>query len=407
MSLDQVLANCASPDPNARSAAEAQLNQTIAANPRQYIADLASVLSTEGVTSYSRIGAALALKNALQNTTQKPELDNVWETIDEPIRTEIRNKTLGCLANQDLNIRKNAAQAVATMAKLDIPQQRWPEVLQILVNNSGSQESMIKHASLMTLGYICEELPPDAVPAEQSSAILTAIAAGIMPEEQDPEIKLVSGHALINSLKFIRNTMTIENDRKMLFGILKSCTEFNDERVREIAFRAFAEISLQYYDFIESELGTMWDVTCNSITNDTPKVAVQAIEFWSSIADVETSRKEQNPQAFIQSNKSYVKMAAGMLTPILLANIHKYDEDDDEWNLHKACSTTLGNIAYLTENMVLDQMLQYVENNIQSPEPHLRESAIVLFGSILDGPDRSRLEQTLTRIIQPLLNILQ
>ena len=69
MSLDQVLANCASPDPNVRSAAEAQLNQTIASNPRQYIADLASVLSIEGVTSYSRIGAALALKNALQNTT--------------------------------------------------------------------------------------------------------------------------------------------------------------------------------------------------------------------------------------------------------------------------------------------------------------------------------------------------
>jgi len=42
----------------------------------------------------------------------------------------------------------------------------------------------------------------------------------------------------------------------------------------------------------------MWDVTCNSITNDTAKVAVQAIEFWSSIADVETSRKESNPNAF-------------------------------------------------------------------------------------------------------------
>lgn len=133
---------------------------------------------------------------------------------------------------------------------------------------------MIKHASLMTLGYICEELPNDSVPTAQSSSILTAIAAGIMPEEQDPEIKLVSGHALINSLKFISSTMTIESDRKMLFEILKSCTTFHDERVREIAFRAFAEISLQYYDYIESELGTMWEVTCASITNDSAKVAV-------------------------------------------------------------------------------------------------------------------------------------
>lgn len=39
-------------------------------------------------------------------------------------------------------------------------------------------------------------------------------------------------------------------------------------------------------------------MTANTITNDSPRVAVQAIELWNSIADTEANKKENNPQAF-------------------------------------------------------------------------------------------------------------
>jgi len=49
------------------------------------------------------------MKNALLNNTKKPELENVWESIDEPVRVEIRNKTMGTLMDPDTGIRRLTA----------------------------------------------------------------------------------------------------------------------------------------------------------------------------------------------------------------------------------------------------------------------------------------------------------
>lgn len=138
MNLDQILTNASGTDANARMAAEQQLEETIKANPRQYVADLASVLASTSTPPLPRNLAALQLKNALLNTTKKHELANVWETIDEPARVEIRNKTMGTLMDQDTGIRRLTAQAVATIAKLDLPQGRFTEVLTVLVTNSAN-----------------------------------------------------------------------------------------------------------------------------------------------------------------------------------------------------------------------------------------------------------------------------
>jgi len=88
----------------------------------------------------------------------------------------------------------------------------------------------------------------------------------------------------------------------------------------------------------------LWEMTATTITNDSPRVAVQAIEVWNSIADQEAHKQENDPQAFA-AGQSYISTAALHITPILLANLHRYEDDDEEWNLHKACSSTLGTIA--------------------------------------------------------------
>jgi hypothetical protein len=167
----------------------------------------------------------------------------------------------------------------------------------------------------------------------------------------------------------------------MLFDILKQATTFGEEKVRETIYRAFAEIAVMYYNYINTQLGMMWDITLATINTDTPTVCCQAIEFWSSIADAELRRADHPTPNMIVGE--YTAIAAPMLVPLLLQNLHKYDLEDDQWNLHKACSTTLGNVAALTKNLAIDGILQYVEANIGHQEPTYRESAVVLFGNVL------------------------
>ena len=70
-----------------------------------------------------------------------------------------------------------------------------------------------------------------------------------------------------------------------------------------------------YYEYIGDHIAMLWEMTSTSITNDSPKVAVQAIEMWNSIGDAEAHKKEIDPQAFAMG-QSYIRTAAQHITPI-------------------------------------------------------------------------------------------
>lgn len=96
-------------------------------------------------------------------------------------------------------LRNNAAQAVAAIAAIELPQNQWPDLITGLLHNvSSTQDVALKQASLQAIGYICETIvrmnlsnfnvfffnyshPPFKDPnvlATQANAILTAVAQG-------------------------------------------------------------------------------------------------------------------------------------------------------------------------------------------------------------------------------------
>jgi hypothetical protein len=67
----------------------------------------------------------------------------------------------------------------------------------------------------------------------------------------------------------------------------------------------------------------MWDISFHTINNDEQNVACQVIEFWSAIADVEIMRIYNLTHVSNMAVGRYTKIAAPMLTPLLLANLHE------------------------------------------------------------------------------------
>lgn len=54
----------------------------------------------------------------------------------------------------------SAAQCVAYVAVVELPQGKWPELIQILVNNvlDPNSTEMVREATLETIGYICQDI---------------------------------------------------------------------------------------------------------------------------------------------------------------------------------------------------------------------------------------------------------
>lgn len=70
---------------------------------------------------------------------------------------------------------KCAATSIAAIGVLEIPKGQWEDLIENMGNNSGSEDISIRLASVMTLGFLCEDLSPEDISAEHVNQILGAV----------------------------------------------------------------------------------------------------------------------------------------------------------------------------------------------------------------------------------------
>lgn len=84
------------------------------------------------------------------------------------------------------------------------------------VTNPTSSE-MLKEASLESLGYMCQDMPPTVMESKANS-ILTAIVHGMRVDEPSMHVRLAATNALLNSLEFTRHNF----ENEVLYTLFKS-----------------------------------------------------------------------------------------------------------------------------------------------------------------------------------------
>ncbi len=81
-----------------------------------------------------------------------------WVNIDDQTKGQIRTAILATLHSPEALARKTSAQVLAKIAAVELPRNQWLDVVQILLQNIQNRTSEFGfQASLMALGYLCEE----------------------------------------------------------------------------------------------------------------------------------------------------------------------------------------------------------------------------------------------------------
>jgi importin subunit beta-1 len=103
-------------------------------------------------------------------------------------------------------------------------------------------------------------------------------------------------------------------------------------------------------------------------------------------------------------SRHYAKGALIHLIPILTEALTKQEEsdDDDEWNPAKAAGVCIMLLAQCTADDIVPVTLPFITTHIKDSNWRYRDAAIMAFGSILDGPDRTKLK-TLVQQAMPML----
>ncbi|VAI13944.1 unnamed protein product [Triticum turgidum subsp. durum] len=171
MSLDvtQILLSAQSADGSIRKHAEESLKQFQEQNLPGFLLSLSTELATNEKPEESRRLAGLILKNALDAKEQhrKNELFQRWLALDAGVKAQVKALLLQTLSSPVASARSTSSQVIAKIAGIEIPQKQWPELIGSLLSNIHQVQPNVKQATLETLGYLCEEVSPEAVDQDQ------------------------------------------------------------------------------------------------------------------------------------------------------------------------------------------------------------------------------------------------
>ncbi|KAF8638413.1 hypothetical protein AX17_002220 [Amanita inopinata Kibby_2008] len=417
MNATDLLANTLSADASTRQDATEKLETASRENYPEYMLMLSSVLVDESSALHVRNAAGLAMKNALsaRESARQADYANRWLQLPVEAKTKMKQDALITLGSASQKAGNFASQVVAAIAAVELPQGHWQDLIEILLRfvNTGDNTNL-KIATLQTIGYTCEVIKPEIL-ALRSNEILTAVIHGARKDEQSPEVQLAAIHALFNSLEFVRQNFEREGERNYIMQVVCEATQNPSVDVQVGAFECLVKIMSLYYDkmalYMEQAL---FGLTVVGMKHPEERVALQAVEFWSTVCEEEVDlaieaqdAAEYGEQPETES-KYFAKIALPEIVPVLLMLLTKQEEeaDEDEWNVSMAAGTCLSLLAGAVQDAIVPSVIPFIEAHIKSEDWHYREAAIMAFGSILEGPDPNVLTPLVNQALPLLIGMM-
>lgn len=442
----QLLRNSRSPNPQIMATIQQQLD-AYNNNPsfNSHLAFIFGQLKSE--PSEIRCVAGLLLKQNIQNyfANLKDGLKFIQQTLLQALLDPIRD------------IRNTSSNCIATMTRnggFECWFKNELNLMQCLCQLLDSGDVGAVDGSLSTITKICED----------SSSELNREAFGRPVNFLIPKLLTFFGHpevgirkAALNSIvNLLQNSHNgdengagifnaiLSNIDGFLQGIFSLANDQNKDIKKDVckSFVGLLDCYARMKPFIKDVITYMMHQT-QSKEED---LALEACEFWSSIAEMEAAIQDLQPfipqlLPILLKNMVYNEMDKAMLDAedddAHLAdkeqNIHPHlinkavkqrvqakqhqasggeddDDDDDEevseWNLRKCSASSLDVMSSMYGDPILEVLLPLIQERMQPQQPwEVRESAILALGAVAEGC-YSGMKPHLAQLVPYLINIL-
>lgn len=253
----------------------------------------------------------------------------------------MKEAILATLNSQHSLVRQQVANLIAAIAGIEIPRGEWHDLIHILCNNADHTEYNVRLTSLTTLGYICEEISPDAISDQTKNSIIVALTNNINGNsqvEQDIEPCRLATRAMIYSVPHASQNFKVENERNFIMDRLFQACQHSNEEIVENALHCIREITTQEYETMQYYFDQICLATSTLAKHPSSKVGAQAYEYWTTLIEDETERIEKNVTCINYISRCYQNLIDLIIEGLCIINFDE-NEDDDEWGhaLSAAC----------------------------------------------------------------------
>ncbi|KAI3815696.1 hypothetical protein L1987_15375 [Smallanthus sonchifolius] len=154
------------------------------------------------------------------------------------------------------------------------------------------------------------------------------------PSEGSNDVKLAATRASYNALSFAQVNFSNDMEQDYIMKVVCEATLSPELKIRQAAFECLVSISSSYYEKIAPYMQDIFNITAKAVKEDEEPVALQAIEFWSSICDEEIDILDDYGGDLTGDSDIpffyFIKQALPALVPMLLETLLKQEENQDQ-----------------------------------------------------------------------------
>jgi importin subunit beta-1 len=207
--ITQILTNALSGDKQIRQDSEKKLEQMALQNFPEFLYELAKQLSDEGKPVKIRQLAATYIKNSI---VRSENLREIWTNkIDLTVKEQIKRLALSTLATSYKEVRAAAGIVIAGICKVDLPlQEKWPELVNSLCQNSYHENINISLAAIESLGYLCEELTLKTIDTVSIDNILSSLITNLANKLNNLDVVKSCLKALFHTIRLAEKNFSRE-----------------------------------------------------------------------------------------------------------------------------------------------------------------------------------------------------
>lgn len=424
--IDQLLEMALDQDAQKRNLGMQSLNELADKNLSLFLETLGTILSNESKNSGIRQLSAILIKNSLVHVEA---YQKIWNTELSPEeKKKIKLLVLSTLASSKKEIRTSACTVISSISKIDSPiTETWPELLPSLTDNAFNSDLNMKLSAIEALGYVCEELTIKSINPSNVDQILNALIQNLNDPQNSVDVVLQVLKALYYVIRLAQKNFSNKNERAIIFNsIFEIGTKYetNEDVLDKIAMLFIEMLSISsYYDYIEDFFTHIIKFSLNIVqkfkeSND--RLALLGLEIICCIGDEEVSRtnmeiinltRKNQVYSVEKINKNYLSKISAELQTLIVTNVHALedDEDENEWNISKACLHILNLMAQTVNSQTMGKFYKDLSTQIIQSKDNLNERAKcwLLLGSSITTVNKIDTGRLITNFLSLIFNDLK
>lgn len=389
---------------------------------------LAHILAqAELYNSTIRSVAALTLKNNIRAK---------WVSFPADVRNFVKQQTIQCVGDQNSDVRATVGVAITTIVGEE-GVTHWADLLPTLCQMLQQPSEFMKEGALSTMHKVLEDS------ADRYEGELNPVVPLLLTFFNNDSAKLRSmSMSCINTI-FMLNNDPINANIDPFIEALFSRAHDSDQEVQKELCRSLSLLLDTHMEKIQPALPNVVDFIINKTEDQNESVALEACEFWLSLAE-NTDLCKQLLEPYLPKLVP-VLLKCMQYSPMALSSMKCDDDDalvpdrpedikpifhkkknthglvdlddedgeggadddfDTEWNIRRCSAASLDIIASIFGDDMLKVLLPILQATLVDSDWTVKESGILALGAVAEGCMEG-MTNHLADLIPFLLNMLQ